>query len=144
MIGQYFAQQASSGPRTDGGVGTPLGRVLIVDDELPVRLLLTRMLRNWGYAIRHVGSANEALDVMAAEPADVLLCDVSMPEHDGLWLAEHVHGRWPRTAIIMSTGLQDAHTIQASRKLGAVAYVTKPFNPYMLREALERVSAVYR
>ena len=35
--------------------------------------------------------------------ADILLCDIAMPEHDGLWLAEQVHERWPGTAIIMST-----------------------------------------
>jgi len=74
------------------------GRVLIVDDELPIRTLLARMITGWGYGVRHVGSAVEALEVMAAEPADILLCDVSMPEHDGLWLAEQVHARWPSTA----------------------------------------------
>ncbi len=70
------------------------GRVLIVDDERPIRKILTRWLTGWGYDVRDVGSAVEALDVMAAEPADILLCDVSMPEHDGLWLAEQVHAQW--------------------------------------------------
>jgi CheY-like chemotaxis protein len=115
-------------------------RVLIADDELSMRMLLTRMLKAWGFGVQHVGSAIEALGVMTAEPADILLCDVGMPEHDGLWLAEHVHAGWPATAIIMVTGRQDSHSIQTSRKLGAVAYVTKPFSQYLLREALERAS----
>jgi response regulator of citrate/malate metabolism len=63
-----------------------------------------------------------------------------MPEHDGLWLAEHVHLRWPRTAIVMSTAHRDAHTVQTSRRVGAVGYVTKPFVSYVLQEALERAS----
>jgi len=116
------------------------GKVLIVDDELPIRMLLTRMLKDWGYGVRHVGSAVEAMEVMAAEPADILLCDVKMPEHDGLWLAAQVHAQSPRTAVIMCTGLQDAHTVQTSRRAGAVAYVTKPFNPFLLREALDRAA----
>jgi CheY-like chemotaxis protein len=63
-----------------------------------------------------------------------------MPEHDGLWLAEQVHAKWPRTAIIMSTAHRDAHTVQTSRKVGAAAYVTKPFVPYLLQEALDHVT----
>src|SRR5687767_15762316 len=89
-----------------GRPGQPLPRrekVLVVDDEIGIRILLTRMLKGWGYGVWHVGSALEALDIMAAEPADILVSDVSMPDHDGLWLAEQVHARWPRTAIIMST-----------------------------------------
>ena len=124
--------------------GQPLPRrekVLIVDDELGIRMILTRMLKGWGYGVWHVDSATEALAIMEAEPADILLSDVSMPEHDGLWLAEHVHARWPRTAIVMSTAHSDPHTVQTSRKVGAVAYVTKPFVQYLVQEALERVSA---
>ena len=112
-------------------------KVLIVDDEVPIRVILTRWLTGWGYGVRDVGSAVEALDVMAAEPADIVLCDISMPEHDGLWLAEQVHAQWPRTAIIMSTARDDPNTVRTSRKAGAVAYVIKPFDPVMLREALD-------
>lgn len=115
-------------------------RVLVVDDELPIRMLLTRLLKTWGYGVWHVGSAAEALEVMAADPADLLLCDVGMPEHDGLWLVDQVRTKWPGTAVIMSTGYQDAATIQTSRRLGALAYVTKPFVAYRLREALEYVA----
>ena len=124
--------------------GQPLPRrerVLVVDDEVGIRMLLTRMLKGWGFGVWHVASADEALQIMEAEPADILLSDVSMPEHDGLWLAEQVHARWPRTAIIMSTAHQDPHTVQTSRKVGAVAYVTKPFVPYVVQDALDRVSA---
>ena len=116
------------------------GGVLIVDDEPPIRMLLVRCLTGWGYAVRDVGSAIEALDAMAAEPADMMLCDVAMPEHDGLWLAGQVHERWPRTAIIMCTAQDDTKTVRTSRKLGALAYVTKPFDMDMLRQALDVAS----
>lgn len=113
-------------------------RVLIVDDELPIRMLLARLVKTWGYSYRHCETAAEALAVMAADPADVLLCDVAMPEYDGLRLAEQVHMRWPRTAVIMCTGHEDAYTVQRSREAGAIGYVTKPLHPYLLREALDR------
>ena len=119
-------------------------RVLIVDDDPPVRRVLTRLVTKFGYGVKEVGSAVEALDVMAADPADIVLCDINMPEHDGLWLAEQVHALWPDTAIIMSTGLDDAETVLTSRKLGAVAYVTKPFDSDLLRQALDRASGRLR
>ena len=114
--------------------------MLIVDDEQPIREILTRWLNGWGYGVRDVSSAVEALAVMAAEPADILLCDVSMPEHDGLWLAEQVHGQWPQTAIIMSTAHDDSHTVRTSRRLGAIAYVTKPVDATLLRQAVDHAS----
>ena len=124
--------------------GQPLPRrerVLVVDDEIGIRMLLTRLLKGWGFGVWHVASADEALQIMETEPADILLSDVSMPVHDGLWLAEHVHTRWPQTSIVMSTAHQDPHTVQTSRKVGAVAYVTKPFVAYVVQDALNRVSA---
>jgi DNA-binding NtrC family response regulator len=116
----------------------PAPRVLIVDDELPVRVLLARLVKTWGYSYRHCETAAEALEVMETDPADILLCDVTMPEYDGLRLAEQVHLRWPRTAVIMCTGREDSYTVQTSRKAGAIGYVTKPVHPYLLREALDR------
>ena len=116
-------------------------KVLVVDDEAGIRMLLTRMLKDWGYGVRDVASATEALELIATDPPEIVLCDVSMPEHDGLWLAEQVHAKWPHISIIMSTAHQDPHTVRTSRKVGAVAYVTKPFVPYMVQEALERAAA---
>lgn len=114
--------------------------VLIVDDEQPIRALLARWLVKWGYSVKDVGSAVEALTTMEVEPMAIVVCDIGMPEHDGLWLAEQVHARWPETAIIMGTGRDDSPTVRTSRKLGAVAYVTKPFDPDLLRQAVDHAS----
>jgi CheY-like chemotaxis protein len=111
-------------------------RVLIVDRERPVRMLLTRLLKPWGYRTMHVGSVVDALTVMRLEPAEILICDVDMPEEDGVWLVEQVRARWPQTRVITSTWHQDAHARQMSRQLGAKAYITKPLIPQMLHQAL--------
>ena len=116
------------------------GRVLIVDDEPPIRRLLRRWLERWEYSVRDSGNAVEALDVMAAEPTDILLCDVSMPKHDGLWLAEQVRAQWPQTAIIMITGCDDPRVVRTSRGLGTTAYVTKPFDLDLLRQAVDHAA----
>lgn len=116
-------------------------KVLIVDDEAPIRELLTRWVTGWGFGARAVASAAEAVDLMTTDPADIMLCDVAMPERDGLSLVEQVHAQWPQTAIVMTTGRDDPETVKASRKLGAIAYVVKPFNPLMLQQALDVASA---
>jgi DNA-binding NtrC family response regulator len=114
--------------------------VLIVDDQEGIRKLLTRWLAQWDYASREVGTAEEALAAMEDAQADIILCDIGLPGHDGLWLAEQVHERWSATAIVMATGIDASAVVRASRKLGAVAYVRKPFDPTLLRQAIDRAA----
>lgn len=114
--------------------------VLVVDDEEAIRRLLTRWLSGWGYEAKQAANADEAIEIMAGEPAEIMLCDVMMPVHDGIWLAEQVRSRWPQTAVIMASSAQDMETVMRMRKQGAVDYVTKPFGREMLRQALQRAS----
>jgi DNA-binding NtrC family response regulator len=114
--------------------------VLVVDDEESIRKLLVRWLTKWGYESKEAGNANDALALMAASPAAIMLCDVMMPVHDGIWLAEQVRNRWPKTAVVMASSAQDMETVMRMRKQGAVDYVTKPFGREMLRQALQRAS----
>ena len=114
--------------------------VLVVDDEDAIRRLLSRWLAGWGYEAKEAANADDALDIMTANPAEIILCDVMMPVHDGIWLAEQVRSRWPQTAVIMASRAQDMETVMRMRKQGAVDYVTKPFGREMLRQALQRAS----
>ena len=115
--------------------------VLVVDDEAPICRLLTRWLESWGYAVKEARSATEALEALMAEPASIMLCDIRMPGHDGLWLLERVRTRWPQTAIIMATGVDDIETVAKSQREGVVDYVTKPFGRELLLQALRRAEA---
>ena len=112
--------------------------VLIVDDESSIRAFLTRWLQSWGYTVKAAAGADEALSTMAEEPASIMLCDVMMPGRDGLSLLEEVRQRWPQTAVIMATAVQDLDTIMRSRQDGAVDYITKPFGREPLLQALRR------
>ena len=114
--------------------------VLVVDDEEAIRKLLMRWLAGWGYQSKEAPNANDAIEQMTAEPAAIMLCDVMMPVHDGVWLAEQVRTRWPQTAVVMASSAQDMETVMRMRKQGAVDYVTKPFGREMLRQALQRAS----
>ena len=142
LVGRTAPGTTGQGRGRDGhGPAHRLSYVLVVDDEAQVREFLMRWLEGWGYAVKQAGSASEALEVMLAEPASIILCDIKMPGHDGLWLAERVGTRWPRTAVIMATAVNDIQTVLSSRKLGAVDYVTKPFGRELLLQALHRATA---
>jgi CheY-like chemotaxis protein len=115
--------------------------VLVVDDEPLVRNFLTRCLEGWGYSVKQAGSAADALEFMMARPASVVLCDVMMPDHDGFWLAAQLRARWPDTAVVMTTALDDVKTIARSRELGALGYITKPIAPEQLLQTVRRVTS---
>jgi cyclic di-GMP phosphodiesterase len=112
--------------------------ILVVDDDTGVRELLARWLNAGGYAVHTASSADEALGrVHDAAPA-VALCDIRMPGHDGLWLAEHIRHEAPETAVIMATGVQDVGSAITSLRQGVIDYLTKPFGRDRLRESVLR------
>ena len=114
--------------------------VLIVDDEPEDREFLRLWLEDWGYTVTLACSATEALGAMLIEPAAIILCDIRMPGHDGLWLVERVRRKWPRTAIVMATGVNDLQTVMRTHRAGVVDYVTKPLDCELLRQALSRAN----
>jgi CheY-like chemotaxis protein len=101
---------------------------------------LARCLEGWGYAVKQAGSSAEALEMMVANPASVVLCDVKMPGNDGLWLAERLRAHWPHTPIIMASAIDDDETVRKSRDLGVVDYITKPIAAEQLLEILRRAT----
>jgi CheY-like chemotaxis protein len=142
-VGRYFQTASMASPQNRSvadAVEYLMAYVLVVDDEESIRRLLMRWLAGWGYQSKEASNATDALEQMTAEPAVIMLCDVMMPIHDGIWLAEQVRTRWPDTAVIMASSAQDMETVTRMRKQGAVDYVTKPFGREMLRQALQRAS----
>jgi DNA-binding NtrC family response regulator len=118
-----------------------MARILVVDDEAPIRDILARRLTQWGHDVVTVESADAAIEIMVAEPADIVLCDVIMPVRDGVWLAQQIRERWPKTVIVAVSGAQEMATVVKMRQYGAVDYVPKPIGREMLRQALERALA---
>ena len=114
--------------------------VLVVDDEMVVCDLLRRQLERWNYRVKTAISANDALELMLAEPAAVLIVDLRMPGHDGFWLMERVHEKWPETIAIVASGADDVASVTRSRSVGAVDYVLKPFVREMLWQAMARAN----
>jgi DNA-binding NtrC family response regulator len=118
-----------------------MARILVVDDEAPIRDILSRRLMQWGHDVVTAHSAEAAVDEMARAPAQIVFCDVIMPVFDGIWLAKQIRERWPATVIVAVSGAQDMTTVVKMREHGAVDYVVKPIGREMLHQALERAVA---
>lgn len=118
--------------------------VLIVDDEPGVRTVMRRWAESLGHTVREAGSAEAALGAMAREPSSVVLCDISMPGHDGLWLVERLRRGYPEAAIVMATATTDVDAALISLHQGVVDYLVKPFDRARLRESLARAVEAHR
>src|SRR4051794_37335904 len=112
--------------------------VLVVDDEIGVRELIARWLASGGYDVQTAANAAEAMQRVHDGAPAVALCDIRMPGHDGLWLAEQIRHDAPETAVIMATGVQDVGSAVTSLRQGVIDYLTKPFGRDRLRESVSR------
>jgi len=110
-------------PRT-----TPDARILIVDDEEPIRRSLARLLEGAGYACATASDAAEARQLLTTKRFDLMLCDVTMPGESGFSLLAHASEAHPDLAVIMVTAVDTPIAAEPAARYGAYGYVVKPFN----------------
>jgi DNA-binding NtrC family response regulator len=115
-------------------------RLLIVDDEVQMGVVLGRMLEREGYSVRHTTSGKEALDLLAAEQFDLVLCDMRMPNLSGLELLQQAKRVAPDVDFVMMTAYADTRSAVECMKNGALDYLIKPFPMDELKVILERVA----
>jgi two-component system, OmpR family, phosphate regulon response regulator PhoB len=126
---------AASGSSTIGR------RVLVVDDEPSVRMLCRFNLLAAGMDVREAVDGREALALIEEEAPDLVLLDVMMPAIDGWEVARELQ-RDPRTRdlpIVFLTARVERADRQRAADLGAVGYLSKPFDPIALPAMLERI-----
>lgn len=120
----------------------PVVRCLVVDDEPHLRRLLGRLMRSEGFECEEAENGRVAQELLAKQPATLVLTDLHMPEIDGLGLLRHVRANYPDTAIILVTAVADVETAVACLAEGAMDYLAKPFHPdevrARVRQALEK------
>jgi len=122
-------------------------RVVIVDDEAPARSRLKELLADCAGELPiaiagEAASGPAAIEMLAADPADVVLLDVRMPEMDGIEVAQHLQKLERPPAVIFATAY-DAYAIRAF-EVHAVDYLLKPIRLARLKEALARALAAPR
>ncbi|MFN8091508.1 MAG: sigma-54 dependent transcriptional regulator [Vicinamibacteria bacterium] len=108
-------------------------RILIVDDAQSMREMLAILLKKEGLDVRAAGSRAEAARALAEGDVDLVLTDVRLPDGDGIEVLRHVKAATPETAVVVMTAYGTSETAVAARKLGAEAYILKPFDVDELR-----------
>jgi two-component system KDP operon response regulator KdpE len=115
-------------------------RVLIVDDEQPIRRALALNLTQRGYAVIEAGSGEAAIQTVAVEHPDVVLLDLGLPGIDGIDVIHALRG-WCTTPVIVLTVRDDERSKIMALDAGADDYITKPFS---MGELLARLRATLR
>jgi DNA-binding response OmpR family regulator len=115
--------------------------VLIVDDDDTVAGVVVSYLERAGFRAKHVTDGQAALDIIRADPPDLIVLDLMLPEVDGLEVCRRVRLSHPDLPVIMLTALAEAEDRIAGLEVGADDYVTKPFSP---RELVLRIESVLR
>ncbi len=116
-------------------------RILVVEDEEPMRSLLADNLEFEGYEVARAATAEEALTELARQPCSLVVLDVMLPFMSGFELCRQVRARGWRVPIVILTARTDEADRVVGLDLGADDYVTKPFS---VRELLARVRAQLR
>lgn len=111
--------------------------VLVVDDEEGIRQALTRFLTRVGYRVTAAASGAEALERLASEHPQAMLCDIRMPETSGVQLLPKVLAQDPDLAVIMLTAIDEPRTAIECLKLGAYDYLIKPVDLEELELSLQ-------
>ena len=126
---------------TDGA-----GRVLVVDDERLNRMLLRRALEAEGRVVSEAADGRAALNRLREEPFDVVLLDIVMPELDGYATLAAIKAdpELDHIPVIIISGVDELESVVRCIEMGATDYLTKPFEPAILRARLESSLAAKR
>lgn len=114
-------------------------RVLVVDDSGSFRVVVKVALQRWGYEVDEAASAEEACTLLDGRPLDLIVCDLNMPGMNGLAFVRHLRasGHTGVPVMILTTEASERHP--AHTELAIAAWITKPFSPSQLIEAVQRV-----
>jgi DNA-binding NtrC family response regulator len=113
--------------------------VLIIEDHERLREQLGYFYEQEGYKVTTASSGEEGLDKLAQEKFALVVSDVKMPGIDGFQLARRVREKYPDTDVILITAFGNIKQAVEAMKLGASDYITKPFQPEVIRIVSEKL-----
>jgi CheY-like chemotaxis protein len=117
-------------------------RVLVIDDEAAIRVLLRRQLEQAGYVVVDAPNGRAGIAASSLQPPDIVLTDIFMPEKDGIEVIQEVRSYWSKSRIIAMTGAQLKSSFEsivqpAVLLLGADRVLIKPFDQDTLLSAIK-------
>ena len=117
-------------------------KILVIDDDRDMCLLLKRFLSKHGFEIEDANTAKKALELLDATEYDLVLCDFRLDNMDGKTMLVKIKEKYPHMPVIIITGYSDIKIAVEVMKLGAFDYITKPLFPdeiiLTIRKALEK------
>lgn len=113
-------------------------KVLIVDDQYGIRLLLKEVFAKDNIQIYQASNGKQALEVIQHEQPDLILLDMKMPGMDGIELLRRLRRLNTRAKVIMMTAYGELDMVEEASELGASAHFTKPFDIEELRSEVMR------
>lgn len=117
-------------------------KILIIDDNNDICLLLERFLGKQGYKTASVQRGEDGLVLLRKEAFELVICDFKLPDLDGLEMLRRIKVMHPTTAVVIITGYSDVRVAVQTVKHGAYDYVTKPLYPeeilHTVKNAIER------
>jgi two-component system, NtrC family, response regulator AtoC len=116
-------------------------RILVVDDEKLIRWSVAERLQRDGYEVLSAESGEQALDIVAATPPDLMLLDVKLPGIDGVQTLQKALSLHPELAVLMMSAHSTVDVAVEAMKRGAIDFLVKPFPLQQLDAAVERALA---
>ena len=113
--------------------------ILIVDDNDELRDHLGRLYEEEGYGVVKAATGEEAKERLHEQKFAIVVSDVQMPRMDGIELTRHIRERYSDTDIILITGFGNVQQAVDAMKLGASDYISKPFQPEVIRFVSEKL-----
>jgi DNA-binding NtrC family response regulator len=114
-------------------------KILVVDDEDIVLDSCQAVFELEGFEVMLVPSADKAVEAMQNDNFALLLIDVKMPKHDGMYLMKKIKEQWPNIPIIVMSGYYTAETIKEAFTMGAANFIAKPFEPDELIRTVRQI-----
>jgi CheY-like chemotaxis protein len=121
-----------------------MAHILLVDDEESVRNSLATFMRSLGHEVRLAANGLEAIEALRAQPADVIVTDVNMPDMDGIEIVVALREAADRVGLIVISGgglFGTDMLLDSAGALGADVTLEKPIDLDVLRTAIETLVA---
>ena len=114
--------------------------LLIVDDQLGIRLLLNEVFKKEGYSTHLAANGIEALQLVKQQSnISLVLLDMKMPNMDGIEILKRMKEIRPNLPVVMMTAYGELDIIDEAMQIGAVCYFTKPFDIFDVRDEVNRI-----
>lgn len=128
LVTTLFFCQKKSGPNYRGGQSMRSKKVLVVDDQYGIRVLVKEVFSKYPLQVLQAANGMQALEMVQIERPDLILLDMKMPGMDGLEILRRLRKMDETLKVIMMTAYGELDMVEEATNLGALAHFTKPFD----------------